>query len=220
MHRTKKEVTLRILAQESLDLELWLERYEFLKFWSYFWGFSEARDLFVNIFQTRGSDRKIMDCGLILEKQRGLSAKSAKLDRALISKKHKGFFAKWRGISAGIYFSTDKAVDQVHASMDRLGALGPPWTDGGADRGGGAEARRRAHWSSARASPAGAQQREERTGSSARASSGLGRHRGGRATAVKARRRQCSVRGLLRHGERGKEAGRGVVKLGGGARLL
>jgi hypothetical protein len=59
----------------------------------------------------------------------------------LISKKHRGFFAKWRGISAGIYFSTDKAVD-------RPGALGPPWTDGGADRGGG-EARWRAHRSSA-----------------------------------------------------------------------
>jgi hypothetical protein len=69
-------------------------------------------------------------------------------------------------------------------------------------------------------SPAGAQQREERTGSSARASSGLERHRGGRATAVKARRHQCSVRGLLRHGERGKEAGRGALKFGGGARLL
>jgi hypothetical protein len=45
-----------------------------------------------------------MDRGLILEKQRGLSAKSAKLDRGLISKKHRGFFAKWRGISAGDLF--------------------------------------------------------------------------------------------------------------------
>jgi hypothetical protein len=72
-----------------------------------------------------------------LKKQRGLSAKSAKLDRGPILKKHRGFFAKWRGISAGIYFSTDKAVDWVHASVDRLGMLGPPWTDGGANRGGG-----------------------------------------------------------------------------------
>jgi hypothetical protein len=30
-------------------------------------------------------------------------------------------------------------VDRVHASMDRPGALGPPWTDGGTDRGGGAQ---------------------------------------------------------------------------------
>jgi hypothetical protein len=39
-------------------------------------------------------------------------------------------------------------VDRVHASVDRPGALGPPWTDGGADRG-GAGARQRAHRSSA-----------------------------------------------------------------------
>jgi hypothetical protein len=77
-----------------------------------------------------------MDHGLILGKQRGLSAKSVKLDRGLISKKLRGFFAKWWGISVGIYFSTDKAVDRVHASMDRLGALGPLWTDGNVDRGG------------------------------------------------------------------------------------
>jgi hypothetical protein len=69
-------------------------------------------------------------------------------------------------------------------------------------------------------SPAGAQQREERTGCSARASLGLGWRRGGRAMAVKAQRCRCSVRRLLRHGERGNEAGRGAVKLGEGARLL
>jgi hypothetical protein len=57
MHRKKEELILRNLAQESLDLELWLERY-----------FSEARDPFENIFFNFGPNCKIMDLGLILEK--------------------------------------------------------------------------------------------------------------------------------------------------------
>jgi hypothetical protein len=36
-------------------------------------------------------------------------------------------------------------MDRVHASVDRPGVIGPPWTDGGADRGGGSGVRRRAH---------------------------------------------------------------------------
>jgi hypothetical protein len=101
-----------------------------------------------------------------------------------------------------------------------------PWTDGGMDRGGGG-AQRCAHRSSAsgrsgapKLTGGGATEREEHTGSSSRASPGLGRRRGGRAMVVKVRRRRCSVRGLLRRGERGKGAGRGAVKIGGGARLL
>jgi hypothetical protein len=42
-----------------------------MNFWSFgaiFVDFSEARDLFVNIFQISDLTEKITDCGLILEK--------------------------------------------------------------------------------------------------------------------------------------------------------
>jgi hypothetical protein len=59
--------------------------------------FSEARDLFGIIFQIPRPNCKIMDCGLISKKPRGLNAKSPK--------------------SPGItnYFSVDNVVDRVHA---------------------------------------------------------------------------------------------------------
>jgi hypothetical protein len=75
-------------------------------------------------------------------------------------------------------------VDRVHVSVDRPGALGPPWTDAGADNGrGSALTGARPPTAPVRqSSPVGAQNGEGGTGSSIRASPGLERRRGGRAT--------------------------------------
>jgi hypothetical protein len=93
------------------------------------------------------------------------------------------------GISVENYFSTNKFEDRVHLSVDRPGMLGPPWIDGGADRGGlghgGALTGARPPAAPVRqSSPAGAQKGERSTRSSARASPELRRRCGGRATVV------------------------------------
>jgi hypothetical protein len=95
-------------------------------------------------------------------------------------------------------------VDRVHVSVDRLGALCPPWTDVGADSGhGGVLIGARTPAAPVRqSSPAGAQQREERMGSSIRASPGLEWRRGGRAMMVRARWCRRSVRVRLEREER------------------
>jgi hypothetical protein len=49
----------------------------FCSFGAIFVDFSEARDLFVNIFQILGPNYKFLDCGLISE-NRGASAQNVK----------------------------------------------------------------------------------------------------------------------------------------------
>jgi hypothetical protein len=113
-------------------------------------------------------------------------------------------------------------MDRVHVSVDRLGVLGPPWTNAGADSGhGGTLTRARPPAVPVRRSSlAGAQNGVGSTGSSSRTSPGPERRRGGRATTGKARWCRRSVRGRLELREREMRVGRGAVKLGEVARLL
>jgi hypothetical protein len=72
MQNVKEKVILRILEQESLNLKLWLERYEDLKFQGYFvkfLGIGTSMELFSNSrglaanFRTAGQYTKVQ--GLI-----------------------------------------------------------------------------------------------------------------------------------------------------------
>jgi hypothetical protein len=109
-------------------------------------------------------------------------------------------------------------MDRVHISMDRPVTLGPPWTDTDADSGhGGVLTGAQSPAVAVReSSPAGAQQREERTGSSIRASPGLERRRGGRAMMVQNGEAAVLGESAAQAGRDGNRSGERCAKPRGG----
>jgi hypothetical protein len=151
-----------------------------------------------------------VDRGLISENPRGLCVKSAKSGPWVDFTKVQGPLCKnAREFSAGNYFPTDKPVDRVHISVDRSGVLGPPWTDTGADRGHGGTLT--GAWPPAApmrlSSPAGAQNGEGGTASSAQASPELGRRCGSWVTVVQNREAAALGEDTAQACREGKEAG-------------
>jgi hypothetical protein len=185
--------------------------------------FSEARDLFVNIFQILDLTAKIMDRGLISENPRGLSAKWAKSGPRVDFTNVQGPLCKISEIiRITKYFATVNPVHQVHAQWTGAGRVvhrGPTVvrTEGTVAR-----SLELGLWPLRCAKAHRRGRKMERGARGTR----LGSHRssGG---AVEAGRRRCitgkrrrSVRGLLRRGGREIGAVRGAVTLGEGARLL
>jgi hypothetical protein len=130
--------------------------------------FSEARDLFVNIFQILEPNCKFLDCGLILEKPRGLNAKCQKLEFPGII-----FLKETCGPSPRVVNRAGRA----RSTVDRR-RRGPKASEHDGALTGVRPPAAPVHQSS----PAGVQKRERSTGISARASPELGWRCGDRAT--------------------------------------
>jgi hypothetical protein len=106
MHRMKDGVIPRVLAKESLNLELQLQRYGEKKFRDLFVISGKWLGAFLELFlKIRGASCKYMGCELILEKMRGLSAKYREME-----------FSR-------NYFVEEKPVNQVHGLVDRAGPV-------------------------------------------------------------------------------------------------
>jgi hypothetical protein len=151
-----------------------------------------------------------VDRGLISENPRGLSVKSAKFGSRVDFTKVEGPLCKNAGeFSTGNYFPMDKSVDRIHVSVDRPSVLCPPWTDTGVDRGHGGTLT--GAWPPAApvrlSSPAGAQNGEGSTASSAQAPLELGRRCGSRATVVQNREAVALDEDTAQACREGKEAG-------------
>jgi hypothetical protein len=130
--------------------------------------FSEARELFVNIFRISDLTAKIVDSGLISENPRGPSAKSAKSGPRVDFTKVQGPLCKiYEIIRITNYFPTLNPMHRVHAR----------WTGAG-------RAVHRGPTVARTEGTAGAQNGEGSEGNSARVSLELGWRCGGRAAAV------------------------------------
>jgi hypothetical protein len=117
-------------------------------------------------------------------------------------------------------------MDRVHVSVEWSGMLGPPWIDGGADRGGGP-----GHGGALTGArppadlvchtlPAGVQKGERGTRSSARASLELGQHFGGRVTVVQNREAAALGEDTAQAWRERKRSGGWCGATRGGARIL
>jgi hypothetical protein len=153
--------------------------------------FSEARDLFVNIFQILGRTAKIPDRGLISENPEGLSAKSAKSGPRVDFPKVQGPLCKISEITN--YFLTDNSWTGRASSVHR-----PP----------AALVRQ--------SSPAGTQNGEGGTRSSIRASPRLERRRGGRATMMQSGETAALGERVAQVGREGNVSGERCSELWGG----
>jgi hypothetical protein len=195
----------------------------FCSFGAIFEDFSEARDLFVNIFRISDLSAKFVDRGLILENPRGLSAKSAKSGPRVDFTKVEGPLCKiFKIIRITNYFPMVNPVHRVHARWTRADQVvhhepTVARTDGTAARSPELSLR---PLQCTEARRLGRKMERGVQGTRLRPHQGSGGTEEARRRWCRTGRRRHLVRGLFRWGEREIGVGRGAVKLGEGANLL